>query len=112
MPFDWWDQTVTVSRAPMAVDSGRTERDWSQASAHDVAGCILVRPSASTDWADPARTRSIDKLLLAPAGSDIAEGDRILHGGRIYEIDGVPEERTSPTGAVDHLRAALVAWSG
>lgn len=112
MPFSWFDRTVTVRRAPMVQYGARTERDWSQATSRSVSECILVRPSSSTDWRDPARTRAIDKVLLAPHGADIREGDRIVCGGRTYEVDGIPEDRESPTGAVSHLRAALVAWSG
>ena len=112
MPFSWFDRTVTVLRAPVVQYGMRSERDWSQASEHRVAECALVRPSSSTDWRDPARTRAIDKLLIAPYGSDIREGDRILCEGRTYEVDGIPANRTSPTGAVSHMRAALVAWSG
>ena len=112
MPFSWFDKTVTVLRAPVVQYGTRSERDWSQASEHRVAECALVRPTSSTDWRDPARTRAIDKLLIAPYGSDIREGDRISYGGRTYEVDGIPEDRESPTGAVSHLRAALVAWSG
>ena len=112
MPFDWWDDSVTVLRAPMDTEDGRTERDWDDATSTTVNGCVLVRPSSSTDWADPARTRSIDKLLLAPLGSDIREGDRIVHNGRIYEVDGIPTDRVSPAHGADHMRAALVAWGG
>lgn len=112
MPFSWFDKTVTVRRAPMVQYGARTERDWSKATSRSVSECILVRPTSSTDWGDPARTRAIDKVLIAPHGSDIREGDRISYGGRTYEVDGVPEDRESPTGAVSHLRAALVAWSG
>lgn len=112
MPFSWFDRTVTVRRAPIVAYGMRRERDWSQASDHSISECALVRPTSSTDWDDPARTRAIDMVLIAPYGSDIREGDRISYGGRTYEVDGVPEDRESPTGAVSHLRAALVAWSG
>ena len=112
MPFSWFDKTVTVLRAPVVQYGMRSERDWSQASEHRVAECALVRPTSSTDWRDPARTRAIDRLLIAPHGSDIREGDRIVYGGRTYEVDGIADDRESPTGAVSHLRAALVAWSG
>lgn len=112
MPFSWFDRTVTVSRAPIVAYGTRRERDWSQASEHSISECALVRPTSSTDWDDPARTRAIDMVLIAPYGSDIREGDRILCEGRTYEVDGIPANRTSPTGAVSHVRAALVAWSG
>ena len=112
MPFSWFDRTVTVLRAPVVQYGTRRERDWSQASEHRVAECALVRPTSSTDWDDPARTRAIDKVLIAPYGSDIREGDRIVYGGRTYEVDGIADDRESPTGAVSHMRAALVAWSG
>lgn len=112
MPFSWFDKTVTVLRAPVVQYGMRSERDWSQATSRTVRECILVRPASSTDWRDPARTRAIDKVLIAPYGSDIREGDRISYGGRTYEVDGIAEDRESPTGAVSHMRAALVAWSG
>lgn len=112
MPFSWFDRTVTVLRAPVVQYGTRSERDWSQATSRTVHECILVRPASSTDWDDPARTRAIDMVLIAPYGSDIREGDRILCEGRTYEVDGIPANRTSPTGAVSHVRAALVAWSG
>lgn len=112
MPPSWFDRTVTVLRAPIAAYGARSERDWSQASEHSIAECILVRPTSSTDWRNAAEPRAIDKVLIAPHGADIREGDRIVYGGRTYEVDGIPEDRESPTGAVSHLRAALVAWSG
>lgn len=112
MPFSWFDRTVTVLRAPIVQDGMRSERDWSQATARTVRECILVRPGSSTDWRDASEVRAIDKVLIAPHGSDIREGDRISYGGRTYEVDGIPEDRESPTGAVSHMRAALVAWSG
>ena len=112
MLHSWCDKTVAVKRAPMVADGYRAERDWTQARTHTVAGCALVRPSTSTDFNDPSRVRAIDMLLLAPPGADIAEGDRVSIGGKTFEIDGVPIQRQSPTGAVDHVRAALVAWSG
>lgn len=112
MPFSWFDKTVTVRRAPVVQYGVRSERDWSQATERMVAECILVRPTSSTDWGNAAEPRAIDRVLLAPHGADIREGDRIVYGGRTYEVKGVPEDRESPTGAVSHLRAALVAWSG
>lgn len=108
----WCNEAVTVRRAAMATVGTRQERDWANATESTVSGCILVRPRTSTDFGDPARTRAIDWLLLAPPASDIAEGDRIVHGGRVYEVDGIALERTSPSGAVSHVRAALVAWGG
>ena len=112
MPFSWFDRTVTVLRAAYDTEDYRTERDWENATSHTVPECIIVRPTSSTQWDDASEVRGIDAVLIAPSGSDIQEGDRISYGGRVYEIKGVPEERESPTGAVSHLRAALVAWSG
>ena len=112
MPFDWWDESATVLRAPMATANGRTERDWSSATSATIHGCAFVRPRSGSDWADPARTRSLEWLLLAPTGSDVRAGDRVVRDGVTYEVDGVPTERRSPTGAVSHLRAELVAWGG
>ena len=107
----WCDRTVTIMRAPMTTGL-RAERDWAQATTHDVGGCGLVRPSTSTEFSDPSRVRAIDWLLLAPPAADVAEGDRVVVDGRTYEIDGMPVVRTSPTGAVSHLRAELVGWGG
>lgn len=112
MPFEWINETVTVIRAVMVTSNHRTERDWANAQTHVVENCVVQKAASSTDFADPARVRSIDRTLIAPYGADIEEGDRIVSCGRTYVIDGLPTDVRSPSGAVSHMEADLVAWSG
>lgn len=108
----WCNDVVTIRRAPTVTSNGRTERDWTAASSHTIAGCSLQPGATATDFADPARVEAIDATLYAPPSADIRDGDRVEFGGRTYGVSGAPRPWRSPTGAVSNLQANLRAWAG
>lgn len=112
MPFSWCADTIAVKRAQLATTGTRRERDWENATTHYVGGCSVQPSTPSTDWMDVGQVRDIPLVVIAPSGSDIAEGDRIVWDGKTYEIDGAPETWRSPTGAVSNVRVRLRSWGG
>lgn len=105
-------QTVTVRRAPYTEQRGTKVRDWSKASEHDVPGCSFQAGTGSTTWTDDRHPITVDAVLYAPPGADIADGDRIVAAGAEYSIQGAPVAWQSPTGSVDHVEVRLVTWRG
>ena len=112
MLFGWCRQTVTVWRAPLVSVRGTKERDWRNAVSHEVAGCWVDSPAATTDFGDPRESVTVRQVLFAPPGSDIREGDRVEVDGHTFAIDGAPMKRRSPTGRLDHIECNLVDWEG
>lgn len=112
MLHSWCNEAVTVKRAPLVERRGSTVRDWDNASSHCVSGCS-VQPASTASNKDGRAEQVTDRYeLLAPPCSDVEAGDRIVFGGRVFEIDGAPYEWKSPTGRVAHLHAHLVEWRG
>ncbi|MBR2838987.1 MAG: hypothetical protein IKE55_09405 [Kiritimatiellae bacterium] len=108
----FFDETVTVTRAPLATVRGSQVRDWANAESHAVAGCTVQPSTTSRDFEGRAGQASDEWRLYAPPGADVQAGDRIGCGGRDYEVDGVPYVWKSPTGRVTHMQARLVEWRG
>lgn len=104
--------TVTVLRAPVASVRGSDVRDWDNAEPHDIDGCNIQPSSTSREFGDRAESVDDRWRLFAPWGADIEPGDRIGYDGHLFEIDGSPMPRKSPTGRVSHVECALVEWRG
>lgn len=103
-------KTVTIERAPYIDSRGTQVRDWSQAAAHEVAGCIVQPVSGSTAWTDPTQAVTVRATLWLPPSADVQADDRVTVDGSRYRIEGAPMAWQSPTGVIDHIEAALVDW--
>lgn len=101
---------VTIERAPYIDSRGTQVRDWSQASSRTVNGCLVQPVDGSTAWTDPTQAVTVRARLWCPPGTDIQPDDRVIADGIIYAIEGAPMAWQSPTGAIDHIEAALVDW--
>ena len=108
----WCSETVTVLRAPIATRGGRSERDWSQAAQHAVAGCSVQPGGTSTGFGTVDAVSTADATLYAPPGADVDEGDRVVAASGTYVVDGIPYAWNSPTGRVSHVQARLRKWEG
>lgn len=109
----WCEDAVTVLRAPMVERRGVSVPDWGNATSHTVTGCSLQEGGTVTDFGGGQRDPSeSDATLLMPVGADINDGDRVSMGGRTWEVNGVPYDMRSPTGATSHRRASLKQWKG
>ena len=102
--------TVTISRAPYKDSRGTKIRDWANATQTQVAGCILQPVQGETAWTDPTQAVTIRARLWLPPSADVEPDDRVEVGGSQYAISGAPMAWRSPTGAIDHIEAALVDW--
>lgn len=104
-------QTITRLRPGTTTSRGSTIRDWTTATALQIAGCS-VQPTATSMSMD-GRVEATAETLTAylPEGSDIKEGDRVIFDGDTYEIDGKPKKWT---GAVNlsHIQIVLKRWEG
>lgn len=105
-------EEVEVLRAPLESSRGTSERDWSKAKAHTVAGCCAQPSSTASDRGEPREASSISAALYAPPGSDVEAGDRVRCSLGWFEVEGEPMPRVSPTGAVSHLRVEMSRWRG
>lgn len=102
--------TVTVLRAPLAESRGAQVPDWSRASSHEVAGC-LVTAGSSTETLDRREAVETTLSCLMPLGADVRAGDRVEWDGRAWQVDGEPEVWRLPAGG-GHVRCRLTAWRG
>lgn len=105
---------ITVRRAPLVRSTrGADVRDWSRATDHKVSGCSVQPGETTTDMTSPRDGNGLVRFsVLAPPGSDVADGDRVLWEGREYELNGAPQTWRSPTGRVSHMTFSLVSWKG
>ena len=112
MPLSFMDETVTVIRPGVKTVRGSAVPDWTSATEHEVGRCQIT--SASTVQDRDGRVLNVsDRLTLrAPYGADIQAGDRIVHGGKTYEIDGDVSNTKSPTRRVSNLKCTLALWKG
>lgn len=105
-------ETVEVLRALPVASRGAQERDWLQATSHDVAGCSVQFGSTSTDRGEPREAVSSSAVLYAPPGADVKAGDRVSCAYGEFSVEGEPMPRVSPTGAVSHVECSLARWEG
>nr|DAW51550.1 MAG TPA: Minor capsid protein [Caudoviricetes sp.] len=103
-------ETIEVQRI-VYVEDDRGEYVTNSYDSHTIAGCS-VQPGASVEFTDRRDTVQITATLYASPGADIQAGDKIICGGRRYEVDGEPTQWKSPTGRVSHTLAALKTWEG
>lgn len=105
------NDTVTVMRAPLVESRGSSVRDWSNAKGHEIGGCS-VQVSSATGDIQGREHASVSCLLLAPPGSDIAIGDRIIFDGKTWNVVGEPYAQRSATGRISHLVATMERRDG
>lgn len=103
---------VEVLRAPMRDERGTPCADWGAAAVHRVGGCAVLPSTTSTRRGEAREAVSCDAVLYAPPASDIAARDRVRWRGSLYDVEGAPMPRESPTGAVSHVEARLKRWEG
>lgn len=112
---DWWTDTITVLRAPSGADRyGDDTRDWDNATEHEIPGC-KVNPAESSEFAGSADDRAQltrRRILAAPRTADLLATDRVRFRDVTYEVEGEPQPWDSPTAAVSHVYAQLVAVEG
>lgn len=108
----WANDTVTRIRAGTIERRGSVEQDWTNVSELDISGCSMQ--PASTSLSQDGRVLGISDgfTCYLPPGADVAAGDRIRYGGKVYTIMGEPRLWASPTGRVTHIQAALERWAG
>jgi len=114
MPLpSWCNDTITVMRAPWVSERGTKVRDWPKAREHAVCGCsVQYSDTASLDRAHRAQAVATSAVVYCPPGADVEAGDRILHGGATFEVEGEPIEAKSPFGGCDHIRVNVTARRG
>ena len=107
--------TITRLRAPLVADGYGTPaslRDWANASELDIPGC-RVHPAGSSEVnAQGRETVAVALRAFAPAGADIAAGDRVEWEGATYEVEGDPQSWPSPTGGLAHLEFGMRKVAG
>lgn len=109
-------ETVTRLRATMVLDPYSEENgepSWDDPDELEVPGCAFD-PGGSSEALDLARNVvTTQPKVYAPAGSDIAAGDRLVVHGTTYEVDGHPAVWRSPfTGDQFPLVVALKSSEG
>lgn len=104
-------EPVTVKRPGTKVERGSEVQDWAAASEHVVRGCLVTVTASSGSIDD--RQQSLETVtVLAPKGTDLAKGDRIVCSKGTFLIVGDPHLADSPTGALSHVRATASRWDG
>ena len=116
MLFDWCTDKLTVIRPATKTERGATVHDWAHATEHVITGCSAQPAQSSRDFAEREEQSTFMIHVFMPPDADIRDGDRIRldmgAGAQIYEINGVPYRRTSPTGRVSSTQVDLVKWEG
>lgn len=109
----WFNESVTVKRAPWVSVRGTTERDWPNATTHTVGGCHVQPSGGGTEFGE-LRAQAVQDgaTLYAPPGADVQAGDRITCGMGTFVVDGDPSPWRSPTGAVSNVQVKLKVWRG
>ena len=108
----WAKQTVTIIRPGTKIQRGSEVPDWDNATSFDVGGCS-VQP-ASTSLSQDGRVLGIfdGETCYMPPGTDVREGDRIVHDGNTYTVNGTPRRWQSATGLASHVQVNLQRWGG
>ena len=104
--------SVTVMRPGTREARGTAVADWASATEHAVDGCYLCCEAGSSDL-DGRSNTSQPWSLYAPPGADVRFGDRVIWGGRAFEVAAPPEPRRDPCGTgMGHLKVPLVERRG
>lgn len=106
------NESVVIVRAPIVDMRGTQCPDWAHATEHAVRGCHVAPSSTSSQRGEAREPLASDAVLYAPEGADIDPRDRVRWRGGLYEVDGRPMPRTSPTGRVSHTVVPLKRWEG
>ena len=113
MPLSFMNASVTVLRPATKQSRGSTVLDYGTgATSHVVNNCMITGLSSMQDRDGRVLQVSDRFTLRAPYGADIKAGDRIIHDGVTYEIEGDPRSTKSPTGRVSNVRCELSLWRG
>lgn len=121
MALSFTNQTVTVLRPSYVIERGTRTPVWDPpASESRVSGCrvqpmqgeeVLFSGSGGGGTARDARVTAWK--LFGPPGMPIDARDRVrAPDGRVYEVDGPPQEWPSPTGMLRHTEARLKLVEG
>jgi len=105
----FWRDTITRLRAPLIADeygTPSTARDWGHAVSTSISNCS-VQPAASSEYDLGRESVTLRWRVFAPAGTDLAAGDRTLFDGDTYELDGDGQAWPSATGGLDHIEALM-----
>ena len=105
-------ESITRVRAGIKTVRGASLPDWDNITELAISGCT-VQP-ATTSLSQDGRVFGISEGLTAyvPVNADIIAGDRIIHNGKTYTINGEPKVWTSPTGNISNMQLQLERWSG
>ena len=112
MVLSFFNESVTVKRAPIIEKNFMEYRDWSNATEHTISGVLITPQSTSQDFADRTGQQTNRYNFRTNFSADIEPGDRIEWLGECYEIDGEVFRTKSPTGRVSSTRCTLVRWEG
>lgn len=112
MALSFWNDTVTVLRAPTKKKNGMEYLDWKNASAHKVGRVQVTAQSTSREFGDRVVQVSDRRTLRANYDADIKEGDRVIYDRATYEVEGEVFHTKSPTGRVSSTRCTLARWEG
>lgn len=94
-----YGETVTRQRATVSTDpySGEaTGRDWTSPDELDIEGCAIADAGSLEPLQNARNSVVSDFDVLAPFGSDVLAGDRLVVRGLICESVGRPFDWRSP----------------
>lgn len=103
--------TCQIVRAGQTLDHGTTRTDWSSPTVTTVTGCSF-QPAIGNDDVVHRQAVGGPAQMFMPFGTDVTGLDRILFGGKTYEIVGEPQSWTGPTPRTSHVSANLHIWEG
>lgn len=116
MLFDWCLDELTIIRPSTRNSRGSIVHDWENATEHVIHGCSAQPADSMRDFGQREEQSTFDVHVFMPPDCDIREGDRVRlnlgTGEKLYEIDGVPYARKSPTGRVSSMQVDLIEWRG
>lgn len=112
MPLSFMRDSVTVIRPAARAVRGSTVPDWDNAAEHVVERCQVTAASTQQDRDGRAVNVADSMTLRAGYDADVRPGDRVVHDGVVYEVDGEVFRSKSPTGRVSTVRCALRRWEG
>lgn len=112
MPLSFMRDVVTVVRPVEKTVRGSTVPDWENATEHQVSRCQVVAASTQQDRDGRVVNVSDSRTFRACYDADVEPGDRIVHEGVTYEVDGEVFHSKSPTGRVSTTRCSLRRWEG
>lgn len=112
MALSFWDDEVTVLRAPIIEKNGMKSRDWAHASEHTVSDVQITAQTTAREFGGRVTQVTDRRTLRAGYNADIKAGDRIIWNEDTYEIDGDVFHTKSPTGRVSSTRCTLAKWEG